>query len=271
MPMVIESCSHPQIRALSGKGGNEWTFRVALDDEIMAYTFARYMARQGVKIVVHPRHEQRLRPRRRHRLRRGLQEGEHQARLHRVLRPRPAGLPPGAHAAQARRRRDDPRRHPGQRRRALHAAVPRARAHARRSTRAAASPPPSSSTRCATTRRSATAWSRRATGSTGLDPEWDRKWQERHKIPPRIHGSLAAITLKWAVVPAHRDRAEEAAARSTARRIRAALDRGRREGLAARPDQVRRQPPGVDQHDPASRCRTGSCASSRSSRRARRS
>ena len=44
VPMVIEACSHPQIRELSGKGGNEWTFRVALDDEIMAYTFARYMA-----------------------------------------------------------------------------------------------------------------------------------------------------------------------------------------------------------------------------------
>jgi len=49
VPMVIEACSHPKIRELSGKGGNEWTFRVALDDEIMAYTFARYMARQGVK------------------------------------------------------------------------------------------------------------------------------------------------------------------------------------------------------------------------------
>src|SRR5688572_8340516 len=47
VPMVVEACSHPQIRALSGKGGNEWTFRVALDDEIMAHTFARYMARQG--------------------------------------------------------------------------------------------------------------------------------------------------------------------------------------------------------------------------------
>src|SRR3989454_6013318 len=49
VPMVIESCSHPQIRQLSGKGGNEWTFRVAPDDEIMASTFARYMAKQGVK------------------------------------------------------------------------------------------------------------------------------------------------------------------------------------------------------------------------------
>ena len=36
----------------------------------------------------------------------------------------------------------------------------------------------------------------------GLDPEWDKKWQDRHNVPPRIHGSLAAITFKWAVVPA---------------------------------------------------------------------
>ena len=37
------------VEEINAKGGNEWTFRVALDDEIMAYTFARYMARQGVK------------------------------------------------------------------------------------------------------------------------------------------------------------------------------------------------------------------------------
>src|SRR5438046_8035522 len=49
VPMVIEACSHPKIRELSGKGGNEWTFRVALADEIMAYTFARSMARNRVK------------------------------------------------------------------------------------------------------------------------------------------------------------------------------------------------------------------------------
>src|SRR4026208_1572681 len=49
VPLFIEACAHPRIRQLSGKGGNEWTFRVALDDEIMAYTFARYMAKKGVK------------------------------------------------------------------------------------------------------------------------------------------------------------------------------------------------------------------------------
>jgi branched-chain amino acid transport system substrate-binding protein len=36
----------------------------------------------------------------------------------------------------------------------------------------------------------------------GLDPDWDRKWQEKCSIPPRVHGSLAAIALRWAVVPA---------------------------------------------------------------------
>src|SRR6266403_5971088 len=46
---VCSSDLHPKIRELSGKGGNEWTFRVALDDEIMAHTFARYIARTGVK------------------------------------------------------------------------------------------------------------------------------------------------------------------------------------------------------------------------------
>jgi branched-chain amino acid transport system substrate-binding protein len=51
VPMVIESCSNPKIRDLSGKGGNEWVFRVNLDDAIMATTFARYIAKQGVKTV----------------------------------------------------------------------------------------------------------------------------------------------------------------------------------------------------------------------------
>src|SRR5919198_3309627 len=45
VPMVIESCSNPKIRELLGKGGNEWTFRVNIDDEIMAYTFAKYMVK----------------------------------------------------------------------------------------------------------------------------------------------------------------------------------------------------------------------------------
>ena len=35
-----------------------------------------------------------------------------------------------------------------------------------------------------------------------LDPAWEKQWLERWKVPVRVHGSLAAIALKWAVVPA---------------------------------------------------------------------
>lgn len=50
VPMVIESCSNPKIRELSGKGGNEWTFRVNIDDLMMANAFAKHIA-QHVKTV----------------------------------------------------------------------------------------------------------------------------------------------------------------------------------------------------------------------------
>ncbi|MBI1848522.1 MAG: ABC transporter substrate-binding protein [Candidatus Rokubacteria bacterium] len=52
VPMVIESCSNPKIRELMGKGGNEWVFRVNIDDEIMAYTFAKSMARSAKSVTV---------------------------------------------------------------------------------------------------------------------------------------------------------------------------------------------------------------------------
>src|SRR5438477_6112405 len=41
---VTEACSNPKIRELSGKGGNEWQFRVNIDDVIMANTFAKSIA-----------------------------------------------------------------------------------------------------------------------------------------------------------------------------------------------------------------------------------
>ncbi len=43
---VTEACSNPKIRELSGKGGNEWQFRVNIDDVIMANTFAKSIAQQ---------------------------------------------------------------------------------------------------------------------------------------------------------------------------------------------------------------------------------
>ena len=36
----------------------------------------------------------------------------------------------------------------------------------------------------------------------GMDPEWDKRWLERWKVPARLHGSMAALAFKHAVVPA---------------------------------------------------------------------
>src|SRR3989475_12866090 len=44
---VTEACSNPKIRELSGKGGNEWTFRGNIDAEIMANTCAQPMPRSA--------------------------------------------------------------------------------------------------------------------------------------------------------------------------------------------------------------------------------
>src|ERR1041384_801916 len=38
--------------------------------------------------------------------------------------------------------------------------------------------------------------------AASLDPDWEKKWVERWKTPVRIHGALAAIAFKYAVVPA---------------------------------------------------------------------
>jgi branched-chain amino acid transport system substrate-binding protein len=201
VPMVIEACSHPQIRALSGKGGNEWTFRVALDDEIMAYTFARYMARQGVKTSSI--------------LAMNNDFGRGAAQAYDAAFKK-AGIKllsteffdpgqPDYRPVLTRLKRANPET-------ILAVILASDGAPFMRQFR-----------ELGLTQR---VFSRGSLGSaeflyqvrdnpkvgdgvveasywiTGLDPEWDKKWTERYKVPPRIHGSLSAITLKWAVVPA---------------------------------------------------------------------
>ena len=201
VPMVIEACSHPQIRALSGKGGNEWTFRVALDDEIMAYTFARYMARQGVKSssILAMNND----------FGRGAANAYDAAfKKANVKLLSTEFFDPGQpdyRPVLTRLKRANP---------VVILAVILASDGA---------PFMRQFRELGLTQR---VFSRGSLGSaeflyqvrdnpkigdgvieasywiTGLDPEWDKKWTERYKVPPRIHGSLAAITLKWAVVPA---------------------------------------------------------------------
>jgi branched-chain amino acid transport system substrate-binding protein len=201
VPMVIEACSHPQIRALSGKGGNEWTFRVALDDEIMAYTFARYMARQGVKSssILAMNND----------FGRGATNAYEAAfKKANVKLLSTEFFDPGQpdyRPVLTRLKRANPES-------ILAIILASDGAPFMRQFR-----------ELGLTQR---VFSRGSLGSaeflyqvrdnpkigdgvveasywmTGLDPEWDKKWTERYKVPPRIHGSLAAITLKWAVVPA---------------------------------------------------------------------
>jgi branched-chain amino acid transport system substrate-binding protein len=201
VPMVIEACSHPQIRALSGKGGNEWTFRVALDDEIMAYTFARYMARQGVKSssILAMNND----------FGRGAANaydaGFKKAGIKLLSTEFFDPGQPDYRPVLTRLKRANPET-------ILAVILASDGAPFMRQYR-----------ELGLTQK---IFSRGSLASaeflyqvrdnpkvgdgvieagywlTGLDGDWDKKWTERYKVPPRIHGSLAAITLKWAVVPA---------------------------------------------------------------------
>jgi len=201
VPMVIEACSHPQIRALSGKGGNEWTFRVALDDEIMAYTFARYMARQGVKSTSILAMNNDFG----HGAANAYDAAFKKANIKLLSTEFFDPGQPDYRPVLTRLKRANPE--------AILAII----------LASDGAPFMRQFRELGLTQR---VFSRGSLGSaeflyqvrdnpkigdgvieasywiTGLDPDWDKKWTERYKVPPRIHGSLAAITLKWAVVPA---------------------------------------------------------------------
>ena len=201
VPMVIEACSHPKIRELSGKGGNEWTFRVALDDEIMAHTFARYIARQGVKSssILAMNND----------FGRGAAIAYEAAFKKSGIKLLSTEFfdpgQPDYRPVLTRLKRANPET-------ILAVILASDGAPFMRQYR-----------ELGLTQR---IFSRGSLASaeflyqvrdnpkvgdgvveagywlTGLDPDWDKKWTERYKVPPRIHGSLAAITLKWAVAPA---------------------------------------------------------------------
>jgi branched-chain amino acid transport system substrate-binding protein len=201
IPMVIESCSLPKIRELSGKGGNEWTFRVALDDEIMAYTFARYMAKQNVK-------------------------SSSILAMNNDFGRGAASAYEAAFKKAGVKLASTDFFDPGQPDyRPVLTRIKRAGADSILGIILASDGAPFMRQyhELGLTQK---VFSRGSLGTAEflyqikdnpklgdgvveasywintLDPEWDKKWTERYKVPPRIHGSLAAITLKWAVVPA---------------------------------------------------------------------
>jgi len=201
VPQVTESCSNPKIREMSGKGGNEWQFRVNIDDMIIASTFARYIAGQNVKTIALVAQNDDFG--------RGavaaydaafkgttvkVTETEFFDRGQADYRPLVARLKRGnAEALLLVMLAGDASvfmrqyREVGLNQR-LFARGSIATAEFLHQVR--------DTPTIADGTVEASYW------AVGLDPDWDRKWTERYKVPPRIHGAMSAIAFKYAVVPA---------------------------------------------------------------------
>ncbi|HYB43028.1 MAG TPA: ABC transporter substrate-binding protein [Candidatus Methylomirabilis sp.] len=200
VPQVTESCSNPKIRELSGKGGNEWQFRVALDDTIMANTFSKYIAQQVKSVSVIAQNDD---------FGRGAAaaydaafkkfgvaltsteyfdrgQPDYRPLLTKIKRANPDGVLLAMQAGEAsiflRQFRE---------------LGLRQRIYARGSVATVefldlVKDNPAIGDGVI----EATYW------TASLDPEWEKRWLERWKTPVRVHGSLAALTFKYAVVPA---------------------------------------------------------------------
>ncbi|PYM15598.1 MAG: hypothetical protein DMD81_14530 [Candidatus Rokuibacteriota bacterium] len=200
VPMVIESCSNPKIRELMGKGGNEWTFRVATDDEIMAYTFSKHIAKSAKTVTVVAQNDD---------FGRGgaaayeaafkkagiklasteffdRGQSDYRPLLTRLKRANPEGVLLIMLATDG-----------SVFMRQFRELGLTQKIYARGSM---ATPEflnqVKDNPKIGDGIVEATYW------AAALDPEWEKKWLERWKTPVRIHGSLAAITFKHAVVPA---------------------------------------------------------------------
>jgi branched-chain amino acid transport system substrate-binding protein len=200
VPQVTEACSNPKIREMSGVGGNEWQFRVNIDDAIMANTFSKHIAQQvksvsiiaqnddfgrgaaaaydaafkkfGVKLVSTEFFD------------RG--QADYRPLLTKIKRANPDAVLLVMLASDAsvflRQYRE---------------LGLKQRTFARGSVATVefldlTKDNPSIGDGVV----EATFW------TAALDPEWEKRWLERWKTPVRIHGSLAALTFKYAVVPA---------------------------------------------------------------------
>lgn len=200
VPMVIESCSNPKIRELSGKGGNEWAFRVNIDDEIMAYTFARSMAKSVKSMTVVAQNDD---------FGRGgaaaydaafkkagitltsteffdRGQADYRSLLTRIKRANPEALllimlaTDGSVFMRQFRELGLTQK--------LYARGSMATVEFLNQVK--------DNPKIGDGLVEATYW------TASLDPDWEKRWLERWKTPVRVHGSMAAIAFKYAVVPA---------------------------------------------------------------------
>jgi len=197
---VTETCTNPKIRELAGKGGNEWQFRVNIDDFIMANTYAARMSQMVKSIAVFASNND---------FGRGAAaaydaafkkvgvrlagteffdpgQPDYRPLLTRVKRANPDAILIVMLANDASVFMRQFRELGLTQRVFARGNVASAEfLHQIRDNPAIGEGIVE-----------ATFW------SVGLDPEWDKKWLERWKVPARTHGSMAALAFKYAVVPA---------------------------------------------------------------------
>jgi branched-chain amino acid transport system substrate-binding protein len=221
VPMVIEACSNPKIRELIGKNGNEWAFRVNPDDQMLAAQFSAYMSQSTKSVSIFAQNDDFGRGAataydaafKKHGIKlvsteffdRG--QADYRPILTRVKRAAPDAVllvmlaSDGSVFMRQFRELGLTQK--------LYARGSMATAEFLYQVR----DNPSIGEGLV----EATYW------TPALDPEWEKKWLERWKVPVRIHGSLAAIAFRYAVAPAI-EQAIKKTGRADRKAIRDALE-----------------------------------------------
>jgi len=200
IPQVTESCSNPKIREIIGKNGNEWGFRVNPDDLMLANAFAKSIARGAKSVTIIAQNDD---------FGRGADaayksafakvgvsvagseffdrgQADYRPLLTRVKRANPEAVllvmlaSDGSVFMRQVRELGLTQK--------IYARGSLATVEFLHQIR----DNPSLGDGIV----EATYW------SASIDPEWERKWLDRWKVPVRVHGGMAAITFRYAVVPA---------------------------------------------------------------------
>lgn len=221
VPMIIEACSNPKIRELIGKSVNEWAFRVNPDDVMLANQFAKYIGQSTKTVSIFAQNDD---------FGRGAAaaydaafkkngiklvsteffdrgQADYRPVLTRVKRANPEAVLLVMLASEG-----------SVFMRQFREIGLTQKLYARGSM---ATPEflfqVKDNPNIADGLVEATYW------TPALDPAWEKQWVERWKVPVRIHGSLAAIAFRYALVPAV-EQAVKTTGRTDRKSIRDALE-----------------------------------------------
>ncbi|HKW94645.1 MAG TPA: ABC transporter substrate-binding protein [Methylomirabilota bacterium] len=221
VPMIIEACSNPKIRELIGKTVNEWAFRVNPDDVMLANQFAKYMSQSTKSVSIFAQNDD---------FGRGAAaaydvafkkygiklvsteyfdrgQADYRPVLTRVKRANPEAVLLVMLASEG-----------SVFMRQFRELGLTQKLYARGSMATVEFLYQVKDTpNIADGLVEATYW------TPALDPAWEKQWLDRWKVPVRIHGSLAAIAFRYALVPAL-EQAIKKTGRTDRKAIRDALE-----------------------------------------------